>query len=221
MPCCDLKGLWRAYKGIQGLQSLNPKTKLLLSWIGQHNPVTSSTIARWLKSIMSVDISIFKSHSVQGATCSWGRCYWRQQIGPPRAPSNSFIKGNWMVMTKLVLVQQFCHPRVLQTIHVDMKRSLPKCNLWMAQGTKCLHAIWTYMRKVKLKYHVSTPPCDKCTYQPNIWTVSKLLWLFFSWWMYVLAEYENICKFSTLIVHVNICECNTCTGGIASVGSPQ
>ena len=31
----------------------------------------------------------------------------------------------------------------------------------MAQGTKCLHAIWNYMRKVKLKYqHVlPTTPC--------------------------------------------------------------
>ena len=38
-----------------------------------------------------------------------------------------------------------------------MKRSLPKCNLQTAQGTRCLHAIWNYMRKVKLKYqHV--PP---------------------------------------------------------------
>ena len=64
------------------------------------------------------------------------------------------------MMTELVLVHRFCHPRVLQTIHVDMKRSLPKCNLRMAQGTKCQHAIKNYMRKVKLKYqHVppSTP----------------------------------------------------------------
>ena len=37
------------------------------------------------------------------------------------------------------------------------KQSLPKYNLRMAQGTKCLHAIRNYMRKVKLKYqHV--PP---------------------------------------------------------------
>ena len=56
------------------------------------------------------------------------------------------------MMTELVLVQGFCHPKVLQTIHVDMKWSLLKCNLQMAQGTKCLHAIRNYMRKVKLKY---------------------------------------------------------------------
>jgi len=39
------------------------------------------------------------------------------------------------------------------------KQSLPKCNLRMAQGTKCLHAICNYMRKVKLKYqHVHPTP---------------------------------------------------------------
>ena len=28
----------------------------------------------------------------------------------------------------------------------------------MAQGTKCLHAIWNYIRKVKLKYQHVPPP---------------------------------------------------------------
>ena len=64
-------------------------------------------------------------------------------------------------MTKLSWEQVFWHSIVLHTIHVDMKRSLPKCNLRMAQGMKCLHAIWNYMRKVKLKYqHV--PPISPC-----------------------------------------------------------
>ena len=43
-----------------------------------------------------------------------------------------------MGMTKLTLAKVFCHPEVLQTIHVDMKWSLPKCNLQMGQGTECL-----------------------------------------------------------------------------------
>ena len=49
------------------------KSTLFLSWIGQHDPVSSSTIARWLKTIMEearTDISIFKAHSVRGAACS-------------------------------------------------------------------------------------------------------------------------------------------------------
>ena len=47
--------------------------QLFLSFIGQHTPVTSSTIARWLKGFMEeagIDISIFKAHSVRGASCS-------------------------------------------------------------------------------------------------------------------------------------------------------
>ena len=38
------------------------KSKLFLFWIGQHNPVTSSTIARWLRTCMSeagIDIRYF------------------------------------------------------------------------------------------------------------------------------------------------------------------
>ena len=49
------------------------KSKLFLSWIGKHDPVSSSTIARWLKTCMleaGIDINIFKPHSVRGATCS-------------------------------------------------------------------------------------------------------------------------------------------------------
>ena len=53
------------------LQSPSPKTTLFLSWIGQHNPVTSSTIASSTMSEAGIDIvGIFKSHSVHGATCS-------------------------------------------------------------------------------------------------------------------------------------------------------
>ena len=84
---------------------------LFLSWIGQHNPVTS---AGWLKSIMSeasIDVGIFKSHSVRGATCSkaagvlqQSKNYWKQQIGPMKEPFNGFITGKWTMMTELVLV---------------------------------------------------------------------------------------------------------------------
>ena len=49
------------------------KFQLFLSYIGKHTPVSSSTIARWLKCFMAeagIDISIFKAHSVRGASCS-------------------------------------------------------------------------------------------------------------------------------------------------------
>ena len=38
-----------------------------------------------------------------------------------------------------------------QTMHIKQIK-IAKKNLRMAQGMKCLHAIWNYMRKVKLKY---------------------------------------------------------------------
>ena len=48
-------------KEFRDLQSPKPKTHLFLSWIGKHNPVTSSSIARWLKQTMKdagIDVSI-------------------------------------------------------------------------------------------------------------------------------------------------------------------
>ena len=49
------------------------RSRLFLSCIGQHSPVSSCSIARWLKCFMEeagIDISIFKAHSVRGASCS-------------------------------------------------------------------------------------------------------------------------------------------------------
>ena len=48
-------------------------TRLFLSFIRPHKPVTSSTIARWLKSLLEiagVDTTIFTAHSVRGASTS-------------------------------------------------------------------------------------------------------------------------------------------------------
>ena len=39
-------------------------------------------------------------------------------------------------MTKLALVQRFCHPKGFQAIHVDMKWSLPKRSLQMVYELK-------------------------------------------------------------------------------------
>ena len=49
------------------------KTKVFLSLIGKHNPVISSTIARWLKSCLQsagVDTTIFKAHSTRTASAT-------------------------------------------------------------------------------------------------------------------------------------------------------
>ena len=48
-------------------------TQLFVSFIKPHNPVTSSTIARWLKLIMcdaGIDINMFKAHSTRSACTS-------------------------------------------------------------------------------------------------------------------------------------------------------
>ena len=48
-------------------------TLLFLSWIGKHDPVSSSSIARWLKQGLEcagVYTSIFKGHSTRGASSS-------------------------------------------------------------------------------------------------------------------------------------------------------
>jgi len=47
--------------------------QLFISFIKPHKPVTSSTIARWLKETLSaagIDTEIFKAHSVRGASTS-------------------------------------------------------------------------------------------------------------------------------------------------------
>ena len=49
------------------------KTSLFLSWIGKHDPVTGSTIARWLKACLQeagIDTGVFKAHSIRGAASS-------------------------------------------------------------------------------------------------------------------------------------------------------
>ena len=70
---------------------------------------------------------------------------------------SSFTTGK--LGTDQCLEHLSCRLLILQTYMFIWKRSLPKCNLRMAQGTKCLHAICNYMRKVKLKYqHVRPAP---------------------------------------------------------------
>ena len=49
------------------------ETKLLVSFIKPHKAVTSSSVARWLKSVLSaagIDTAIFSAHSTKGASSS-------------------------------------------------------------------------------------------------------------------------------------------------------
>ena len=167
-PLVTLRAYEERTKEFRDLQSSKPKTRLFLSWIGEHNPVTSTSIARWLKETMKdagLDINIFKSHSVRGANCF-------KAAGADVTTRQILEAADW---SSEGTFQKFYHRSLdgddkakfgksilsSQAIHVDMNRSLLKCNLRMAQGTKCLHAIWNYMRKVKMKYqHV--PPTTPC-----------------------------------------------------------
>ena len=57
----------------RNLDENTTQSKLFLSWIGKHAPVTSSTIVRWLRTCLleaGIDTSMFKAHSVRGASCS-------------------------------------------------------------------------------------------------------------------------------------------------------
>ena len=110
--------------------------RLFLSYVGQHTPVSSSTIARLLKTCMAeagIDISIFKAHSVRGASCSTAV---RAEVttkdilnAADWSSEGTFQKFCLRRITKLPLVLQFCHLVHLQIMHVDMELSLPMCNL--------------------------------------------------------------------------------------------
>jgi len=97
-PVVTLKAYEERNKNFRDLQSLKPKTRLFLSWIGKHNPVTSSSIARWLKQIMKdagIDINYTLCEELpvlkQLEQVFQLSKYWRLWTGPQKAPSRSFI----------------------------------------------------------------------------------------------------------------------------------
>ena len=52
-------------------EKLCSSSKLFISFIRPHKPVTISTVGRWIKSVLSsagIDTSVFKAHSVRGAS---------------------------------------------------------------------------------------------------------------------------------------------------------
>ena len=52
---------------------INSPNKLFVSYIRPHGPVSSSTLARWMKETLTeanVDTSIFKAHSLQGTAAT-------------------------------------------------------------------------------------------------------------------------------------------------------
>ena len=68
---CPVEAL-KEYEG-RTRELRSEETRLLVSYIKPHNKITSSSIARWIKSLLEaagVDTSIFSAHSVRGASSS-------------------------------------------------------------------------------------------------------------------------------------------------------
>ena len=68
---CPVRSLLMYIRRTKVLRGDN--NQLFVSLIKPHGPVTSSTIARWLKELMtaaSIDTNVFKAHSVRSASTS-------------------------------------------------------------------------------------------------------------------------------------------------------
>jgi len=72
-PVTTLQAYKQRTAEFRALKDGKGKTILFLSWIGNHNPVTSSTIARWIKTCLQeagIDSGVFRAHSTRGAASS-------------------------------------------------------------------------------------------------------------------------------------------------------
>ena len=70
---CPVRALQSYEERTLSFREKNTKSTLFLSWISKHDPVSSSTIARWLRMCLQeagIDTDTFKAHSVRGAASS-------------------------------------------------------------------------------------------------------------------------------------------------------
>ena len=70
---CPVRALQTYEDRTLAYREKNTEPTLFLSWIGKHNPVSSSTIARWLRMCLQeagIDTDTFKVNSVRGAAGS-------------------------------------------------------------------------------------------------------------------------------------------------------
>ena len=72
---CPVRALQVYEERTSSFREKNTKLKstLFLSWIGKHDPVSSSTIARWLRMCLQeagINTDTFKAHSIRGAAGS-------------------------------------------------------------------------------------------------------------------------------------------------------
>ncbi len=144
------------------------ESSLILSFIKPHKAVTSSTIARWIKSLLEavgVDTSIFNAHSVRGASSS--------RAADMGITTNDILKAaDWSSESvfqkfyyksthnpsfgRTVLSTNWYFSNELQTTPLILRLSILKYNSRMAQTTEWLQAIRNCMRNVKS--NISTVP---------------------------------------------------------------
>ena len=117
-PVHTLKSYKSATGSLRGEQS-----RLFISFIKPHKPVSSSLIARWLKAMLElagINTSIFKLHSTRGTSASAAArmdiTTKRQQTGAQNQYSKNFTTS-----------PQRCHPLANQSSWPDANQnSLPK-----------------------------------------------------------------------------------------------
>ena len=125
--------------------------------------MSSPTIARWLKKVISdagIDSSIFKAHSVRSACTSAASNFG--------VTTKRHFEGGWLeyfLFLSALLLQacSWCHLRQNSTCvsyeqhHWYVRLSLLKYNYRMAKAAKRLNAILDYMKKVKSSISMLPP----------------------------------------------------------------
>ena len=72
-PKCTLAAYIMRTKTLRTIQPNTTCSKLFISYIKPHKPVSTDTLARWIKSVLSssgIDTAVFKAHSVRSASTS-------------------------------------------------------------------------------------------------------------------------------------------------------
>ena len=124
----------------RALKSDSPKTTLLLSWIGKYDPVTCSTIARWLKICLQdagIYTGIFKAHSIRGAASSkaaWSGVTVSDILQAADWSSETTFQRFYHRLPEDSSKSSFGKAVLSSTYMLILRWSLPKCNFRMAQG---------------------------------------------------------------------------------------
>ena len=72
-PVATVSQYIRTTESLRLPEKSDKQSKLFISWIKPYHAVTSSSIARWLRTVLDlagIDTSIFKAHSTRGASVS-------------------------------------------------------------------------------------------------------------------------------------------------------